>query len=99
MPNDDWNFRIQVGIETPAEEPKGVDEMRQAINLAARNSSLVNRCLTSAEHQGLSGEDKHVMLAYYALRSLQDVYSQHMDLIMRMPQPFTIPAKSTRSST
>lgn len=34
---------IRLGIATPKDEPKNVDEMRQAIDRAGRGSSLTTR--------------------------------------------------------
>ena len=99
-------FRLNFGIpkpETAAEtndQLSTVDGMRRAIMKAAYDSALIRQCLLVADHAGLSGEDRYAMLAYHALRQLEDLYQQHSDVLDRLPMPPMIlkrPAEKTDS--
>jgi hypothetical protein len=69
-------FRLKLGLSLPEGELPGItppsfDEMRKRIREGARDSSLIQRCVYTAESLGLSGEDRYVLLAYYALIELE----------------------------
>jgi hypothetical protein len=87
------SYRIIIGIPKPetAEETNdqltSVDGMRRAILRAARDSALIRQCLMTAEHAGLKGEDLYAMMAYHALRQLEDLYQRHSDVLDRLPMP------------
>jgi hypothetical protein len=76
---------MQFGIATPKDEPRSVDEMRQAIDRARRDSSLIRNTMDTARFQGMSGEDTYVMLAYYALRQLEQHYKINMQWLNLQP--------------
>lgn len=86
MLNNDW-YSIQTGIEKPAEEPKSIDEMRKAILEASRHVTIVRSAMYSADAQGLSGEDRYAMLAYYALRQLEGAHQRLMAYVSITPMP------------
>lgn len=85
-----WNERIQVGIEKPEKEPTSIDEMRKAITVASQHSSIVRNAMMSADYQGLSGEDRYAMLAYYALRQLESTHRHLMAYVNITPGPIVI---------
>lgn len=68
------DFQIQLGIPAPAKEPQSINEMRQAINRASRDCSVIRQALNCQYYAGLSGEDMYVQLAYVALRRLNVYY-------------------------
>lgn len=60
-----------------------LQDMRQAINQKARGrypafgvGHLVRQVFDAAEYQGLSGEDRYVLLAHTALESLERLQEQ-----------------------
>jgi hypothetical protein len=78
---DNWSDKITVGIAKPEKEPTDVREMRKAIDSAARYSAIVRRAQDTAYYMGLSGEDTHTMLAYYALRELETYFQLNMKFL------------------
>lgn len=52
----------------PLEDAHTPDEMRRALLEFSRNDPLVHKVLNAGRHQGLSGEDTYVLLAYNALK-------------------------------
>lgn len=70
-------------------KPPTFDEMRAAIEKGRRDSALIAQCLRQAEHMGLSGEDKYVMLAYQALIQLGSTHQQLMRVVSLTPGPIT----------
>lgn len=66
-------FTPVTGLPTPDKEPETVDEMRQAILRAYRDDSTIHAVFQTADHRGMSGEDRYAMLAYYALRRIHDL--------------------------
>jgi len=56
------------------------NEMRIEINRVSRYDPLIYHSLMAAEHLGLSGEDKYVILAYNALRDLAVIKQRLMDM-------------------
>lgn len=96
------------------EQPKSLEEqlkiqsdvsaMRKAITFGQRDSSLINRCLRVAEHNGLSGEETYVLLAYHALVQLEGMWERQLKLAsldIRAPfvAPFVKPESSDNQST
>lgn len=87
-----------VGIPKPdGEEPlmTGADltptQMRQQITRARRDSHLIRHCANRAEADGLTGEDAMTVIAYYALRWLEDSYERELDAFnMRAVPPMII---------
>lgn len=77
---------MKMGLEQPAsleEQLKiqsDVSAMRKAITFGQRDSSLINRCLRVAEHNGLSGEETMVLLAYHALVQLEGMWERQLKL-------------------
>jgi hypothetical protein len=88
-------FRMSLGIPKPEKEPASIDEMRQVIDRASRDSSLIHNALTAAQYKGMSGEDKYVLLAYSALRELERHYQMNMDWLMLQPSPSIIVPKNS----
>lgn len=86
-------FRLQMGIPKPEtaadtnDQLTSVEGMRRAILRASRDSGLIRQCLATAEHAGMRGEDLYTMMAYHALRYLEDLYQQHSDVLDRIPMP------------
>ena len=91
---DTWMGRMQLGIQKPEKEPASMDEMRQAIDRASRDSSLIRNALEAAQWKGMSGEDKYVLLAYSALRELERHYQANMDWLMTQPSPAVVIQKA-----
>ena len=87
------DFQIQMGIRKPetAQETNdqlgSIDGMRRAIHRASFDSALIRQAMIYADNGGLSGEDRYVMLAYHALRQLQDVWEQWEQMAALMPNP------------
>jgi len=77
---------VRMGLKRPAtveEQMKiqaDIGAMRKAITFGQRDSSLINRCLRVAEHNGLSGEETYVLLAYNALCQLEDFWQRQLKL-------------------
>lgn len=88
-------FRMSMGIRTPEKEPANMDEMRQAIDRASRDSPLIRNALEAAQRKGMSGEDKYVLLAYSALRELERHYQANMDWLMTQPAPSVFVPKNS----
>lgn len=90
-------LHISLGIPKPetakeTEDQLGsIDGMRRAITHAGyRDSALIHQCMMTADVQGMSGEDRYVLLAYHALRQLEDIWQQHSDAMSKIPMPATI---------
>lgn len=80
----DWGSPT-VGIEKPEKDPATVDEMRQAIERARRDSGLISNVIGIAHYKGMSGEDKYAMLAYHALRQLEATHKQLLQMLYTTP--------------
>jgi len=90
--NDFMDMRIHFGIRKPetAEEVERhatLDGMRKAIWEAYRDSPVIRMGLETARYNGLNGEDTYTLLAYHALRQLEDHARRHSDLLRLMPVP------------
>jgi len=86
------DFKMHYGIKPPetAEEIKRhatLDGMRKAIELAQRDSQVIRQCLQLARYEGFNGEDTYTLLAYHALRQLEDHWQRMSQLIDLMPVP------------
>jgi hypothetical protein len=85
--------RIRIGIpapETPEEtndQLGSVDGMRRAIAKAGRESHVIRNALDTARIRGLSGEDAYVLLAYQALRLLEDAHQRELHHLRHAPPP------------
>jgi hypothetical protein len=90
---------IRLGIATPRDEPKSVDEMRQAIDRARQDSSLIHNAMDAARFKGMSGEDTYAMLAYYALRELERHYKANMQWLNLHPAPPIVVAADSDPNT
>jgi hypothetical protein len=82
---NDW--KITFGLPKPEKDPASIDEMRQAIDRARWDSSLIKNALDTAQFNGMSGEDKYAMLAYWALRELETQYQSNLRWLMLQPSP------------
>lgn len=85
-------FPTQMCLGLPKPEgnddiPPSLNEMRAAITRGQRDSALIRSCFMGAEVQGLSGEDKYVLLAYHALRVLEDTHQRLSRFIELSPMP------------
>ena len=81
---------FHVGLPKPEQDCEtDLNAMRKAIEHGRRDSALIAQCLRQAEHVGLSGEDKYVLLAFHALRMLEDTHqrlSRYVALSPMVPQ-------------
>lgn len=66
---------------TPAQCRSEIERMRYG-------NPLVHRVLTVRDMQGISGEDIYSLLAYHALKQLEDMTEQNLDLLKRIPPQF-----------
>lgn len=93
---------IHVGIPKPdlgagrEEWQQSLNEMRALISRARhRDSALVRMCMERAEVDGLNGEDTMTLIAYYALRQLEDASRQlsiaSMEALLYRPSPQKAP--------
>jgi len=57
-----------------------VSAMRKAIFRGQFESSLIRACMNTAQHNGLSGEETYVLLAYQALISLEGFWQDQLKL-------------------
>ena len=86
-------FRITVGLPKPetAAEVQAHSTfrgMRHAMwNAGMRESALIRQCMETAHVMGLDGEDRYTLLAYHALRQLEDLWIQHRALSDLLPMP------------
>lgn len=87
---------IKIGLKRPEELERqlaiqdDVRAMRKAITLGQRDSTLINRCLRLAEHNGLSSEETMVLIAYQSLCMLQELFEHNVRLTMLdIRAPFT----------
>lgn len=77
-------YHVIIGIERPegidpqAEYLRPVVEMRKDINRAYRDSNLIRQCRHRADREGLNGEDHMTLLAYCALRMLEDANQREL---------------------
>lgn len=81
---------IKMGLERPAtaediKEQAELNGMRAAIERGSRDSHLIRSCLDMARYQGLSGEDKYVVLAYQALLALEDFHKRTLRFMELSP--------------
>lgn len=88
--SDDFLFpRICLGLPEPVKTAEGVaptcDEMRKAIYRGMHDSHLIQQCLDTAHHLGMSGEDIYTLLAYHALLQLEETHRQLTLAINLMP--------------
>lgn len=89
---NDW--KISLGLPKPEKDPASIDEMRQAIDRARMDSPIIRNALDTAQWKGMSGEDKYVLLAYWALRELETHYRMNMDWLMTQPSPSLVIPKN-----
>lgn len=92
MTMNDAFWRVQMGLRKPetakeTEAQSTLNGMRKAIVYAQRDVALIRQCLDAAYHQGLSGEDTYALLAYHALRQLEEVWQRCDQLIQLQPLP------------
>lgn len=59
--------------------------MRAAIARTSRESYVIRAAFIEADGQGLSGEDRYVLLAYHALRALEDTSQSLTKMMACMP--------------
>lgn len=88
----------RIGIEAPEKQPEVAltcDQMRIAIDKAARDSYLIRQCLDVARYTGKNGEDTYVLLAYQALVALEVAHRNFMELSERTVKPWTMELKCT----
>ena len=85
-----WTNRISMGLVKPEQEPQDYAAMRELIERGQRDSSMIRNCLQAARYDGASGEDAYTMLAYHALRALEDVYERQLQLVNTMTTAPTV---------
>lgn len=85
-----FDREIRLGIAKPEKEPASVNEMRLAIDRAGRDCHLIRQAMDAARYQGMSGEDTYVMMAYSALRALEQQYRLNMQWRNCTPNPSAI---------
>ena len=85
-----WTNRIPMGLVKPEQEPQDSAAMRELIERGQRDSNLIRNCLQAARYNGASGEDAYTMLAYHALRTLEDVYERQLQLVNTMTTAPTV---------
>ena len=81
-----------VGLQEPRSESERKevetpDGMRRAIFKASRDSALIRHVEDMARIRGLSGEDKYVYLAYYALVQLERMNEMNLKFLNSHPYP------------
>ena len=74
------------------EEAQTIDEMRAELFRLYRYDPLVCRVFDTANFNGLSGEDKYVMLSYYAMKDRAIAYQKVLEfsstsIVTRFQQP------------
>ena len=57
-----------------------VSAMRKEITFGRRDSALIARCFDVAAHNGLSGEETYVLLAYHTLLQVEDFWRNQLKL-------------------
>jgi hypothetical protein len=83
-----------MGLPKPETDPQDAAAMRRAIEGAQRDSSLIRNCLMHARYSGMSAEDTYTLLAYHALRSLEDIYQTQLQMLSTSTAE-TVSARST----
>ena len=76
------------------------DEMRKAIYEGERDSAVIHNAMYAADINGMSAEDRYVMLAYHALITLEKQFQQVLrftDLMPNVPH-IEVPAIYRRST-
>lgn len=79
-----------VGIPKPDHDREyalSFQEMRAEIMKASRNSALVRQCVIRWEREGHSGEELMVMVAYHALRMLEEEFQLRLEAARLAPMP------------
>ena len=76
------------GQEEKVRDCVTVNEMRAEISRLMRHNTMVRVTATQAMQQGLSGEDRYVLLAYHSLKLLGQM-KEHLleDLYTRVNPP------------
>lgn len=82
-----FNEHIQMGLPSTKEPITSINDMRAAIERGSQDSSLIRNALDMARYQGLSGEDKYVILAYHALLALEAYWKQALNISRLSPIP------------
>lgn len=88
---NDWP-KMTMGLAKPERELSAQDAvaMRQAIEHGQRDSALIRNCLMASRYHGASAEDTYTMLAYHALRALEDIYERQLQLLNTMTTAPTV---------
>jgi len=76
------------------EEAKNIDEMRKAIFRYSYDDPLTRNVMKAADIQGLSGEDRYVLLAYYALKDCHIMRQNIVDSEMLNPKQIFVKASN-----
>lgn len=80
FPNMRMGLEQPKALEEQLKIQSDVSAMRKAITFGQRDSSLINRCMQVAAHNGLSGEETYVLLAYHALVQLEGMWERQLKL-------------------
>lgn len=67
-----------------------VDEMRAELFRLEHYDPLVRSVMDMANYKGLKGEDRYAILAYHAVKSLNELKGQHIKLIQTSQHPLFV---------
>lgn len=82
---------IHVGLQEPKLggyfQPLDFNRMRKEIIEGQRDSALIRSCMTLADIEGLSGEDRYTYLAWHALIGFERQWQQLRQFWALHPMP------------
>ncbi len=84
-------MRAGLFLESDALPAMTCDEMRKAIYEGERDSAVIHNAMYAADINGMSAEDRYVMLAYHALLALETHFQAHLRLTTLLPTVRDIP--------
>ena len=70
------------------DKPMSPQEMRKVINRAMYHDPIARRCYDIALQEGLNGEDRMTVLAYYALRAVETMQASLFEKAMHSTEHF-----------
>lgn len=80
---------MRIGLPKPEDQdemPPSFNEMRAAIDKGRYESAMIRHFLRQAEYGGLNSEDKYTLLAYHALRILEDTHQRLIRVLELHPK-------------
>lgn len=66
------------------------EEMRAALFMALRYSSIVHLAFNAADYKGLNGEDRYTILAYRAVKLAERLQESLFEYTMREIRPIVV---------